>query len=320
MSSAPPSPFTSEPVLEVAAADGATLAVFGVRAAGADATSSPPPGSPSRLPLLLIHGAGADHTTFRVVGPILARSRRVFAVDRRGRGASTDGSGYAIEREFRDVLAVARAIAEAEASDGGVDLVGHSYGGRCALGAVTFDGGGEAASGDSGISSGPRRPIASSAPRAIRRVVAYEGAPVPPAESYRPPGLLDEMRRRLAAGEPAAALDAFLSAVVGMSPEALDAYHREPVWPARVAATHTIVREVEAESSTAASLDALAHVDVPVLLILGSASRDPFRIGTDALAARLPTARVVVIEGAAHAAHHTHPDAFVAVVESFLDA
>lgn len=310
MSSAPPSPFTSEPVLEVVPGDGARLAVFEVPRSGAEPTSTAPdtassPGA-SRPPLLLIHGAGADHTTFRVVGPPFARSRRVFAVDRRGRGASTDAPGYTIEREFEDVLAVAGSIAEATGAGGGIDLVGHSYGGRCALGAATMS------------PHHGRRPEGT--PNPIRRAVAYEGAPVPPTQSYRPPGLLDEMRRLLSAGEPAAALDAFLSAVVGMSPEALDAYHHEPVWPARVAAAHTIVREVEAESSPAASLDALASVDLPVLLILGSASRAPFRIGTDALAARLPTARVVVIEGAAHAAHHTHPEVFVAVVESFLDA
>ena len=56
-----------------------------------------------------------------------------------------------------------------------------------------------------------------------------------------------------------------------------------------------------------------------MLLILGSTSRSPFRIGTDALAARLADARVVTIEGAAHAAHHTHAAEFVAAVESFLD-
>ena len=58
---------------------------------------------------------------------------------------------------------------------------------------------------------------------------------------------------------------------------------------------------------------------MPVLLILGSISRSPFRIGTDALVAALPHAQVVTIDGAAHAAHHTHADEFVRVVERFLD-
>jgi pimeloyl-ACP methyl ester carboxylesterase len=57
-----------------------------------------------------------------------------------------------------------------------------------------------------------------------------------------------------------------------------------------------------------------------VLLILGSISRSPFRIGTEALAARLADARIATIEGAAHAAHHTHAAEFVRIVEAFLDA
>jgi pimeloyl-ACP methyl ester carboxylesterase len=111
----------------------------------------------------------------------------------------------------------------------------------------------------------------------------------------------------------------FLAGIVGMSDAALEAYRRDPVWPARVRAAHTILREVEAETTPSASLDALASVTVPVLLLLGSISRSPFRIGTDALAERLANARVAVIDGAAHAAHHTHAAAFVALVEQFLD-
>jgi pimeloyl-ACP methyl ester carboxylesterase len=105
-----------------------------------------------------------------------------------------------------------------------------------------------------------------------------------------------------------------------MSEAELDAYRANPVWPARVAAAHTILREVEAEASPAASLEALGAVTVPVLLLLGSTSRSPFRIGTDALAGRLASAHVHVIEGAAHAAHHTHAREFVVAVEAFLDA
>jgi pimeloyl-ACP methyl ester carboxylesterase len=104
-----------------------------------------------------------------------------------------------------------------------------------------------------------------------------------------------------------------------MSQAELDAYRANPVWPARVAAAHTILREVEAEAGRAASLDALGVASAPVLLLLGSTSRSPFRIGTDALAARLAHAQVHVIEGAAHAAHHTHAREFVAAVEAFLD-
>ena len=70
----------------------------------------------------------------------------------------------------------------------------------------------------------------------------------------------------------------------------------------------------------AASLEALAGVRQPVLQLLGGDSAAPFQEATEALDARLRDGRVVVIDGARHAAHHTHVDAFAAAVESFLAA
>ena len=266
---------------EVRSLDGTRIAVFEIAAAtaapGTAAALAPAPGD--HAPLLLVHGATADHTTWRAVGPLFARSRRVFAMDRRGRGASGDAPpsapAYAIDREYEDVA-------------------GHSYGGRCGLGASLLT-------------------------PAIRRLVVYEGAPVPPGMSYRTPGLVEAVRAALERGDKEGALTAFLAGIVGMSDAALDAYRQDPVWPVRVEAAHTILREIEAEATDAASLARLAGVQVRVILVLGSISRSPFRIGTDALAARLADARVAVIDGAAHAAHHTHPAEFVALVEDFLD-
>ena len=103
-----------------------------------------------------------------------------------------------------------------------------------------------------------------------------------------------------------------------MTPADLAAYRANPVWPARAAAAGTILRELEAEAAPAASLDALGRVRQPVLQILGSASLPVFRDATLALDERLAEGRVVVIDGAQHAAHHTHPDAFVSAVEAFL--
>jgi pimeloyl-ACP methyl ester carboxylesterase len=282
---AAPNPFATEPRRYASPRDGVELAAFGVDPErSADATG--------HAPLLLVHGATADHTTWRVVGPLFATSRPVFAMDRRGRGESGDADEYTIEREYEDVAAVVDGLGSDLGSS--VDVVGHSYGGRCALGASILTG-------------------------RLRRVVAYEGAPVPSGTSYRPAGLVDAVRGALERGANEQALTTFLAGIVGMSDEELDAYRANPVWPTRVAAAHTILREVEAETAAAASLETLARVTVPVLLLLGSTSRSPFRVGTDALAARLAHAQVRVIEGAAHAAHHTHPAEFVSTVQSFLD-
>jgi pimeloyl-ACP methyl ester carboxylesterase len=283
---APDEPFAAEPRHVRSPRDGVELAVFEVGRASEGVAEEAHP------PLLLVHGATADHTTWRAVGPMFAASRRVFAMDRRGRGASGDAAAYAIEREYEDVAAVAEGLAEDVGSQT-VDVAGHSYGGRCALGA-------------------------SLRTRAIRRVVVYEGAPVPLGMTYRPDGLVEAVQGALDRDANEEALTTFLAGIVGMSDAELDAYRASPVWPARVAAAHKILREVEAEAGPAASLETLGKVRVPVLLLLGSTSRSPFRIGTEALAARLADAQVHVIDGAAHAAHHTHAPEFVAAVEAFL--
>jgi pimeloyl-ACP methyl ester carboxylesterase len=265
---------------QVVSRDGTPIAVF-------DSGEGPP--------LILVHGTTADHTTWRATAPELARDHRLHAVDRRGRGASGDGAGagYGIELEYDDLAAVADAVA----ADAGrpVDVVGHSYGGRVGLGAAL------------------RTP-------SIRRLVVYEGAPSPPGgEGYRPDGVEDRIAALIASGDPDAALQVFFSEIVRMPAAELEAYRANPVWPLRVEAVHTSLREIRAEGSPAASLEALGEVAIPVLQVLGGASARPFHEATAALEGRLADGRVVVIPGARHAAHHTHVPAFAAAVRTFLD-
>ena len=265
-----------QPTRHVVSADGTSIAVF-------EDGDGPP--------LILVHGATADHTTFRAVGPLLAAFFRLYALDRRGRGASGDGPTYGIEREFEDVAAVADAVAAESGRP--VDIVGHSYGGRCALGAALLT-------------------------ESVGRVVSYEGAPTPPGSSYHPAGIETRLRERLAAGDRDGALATFMTEIVGMSADDLAAFQANPVWPIRAAAAGTILRELEAETDPAASLERLGAVRQPVLQVLGGDSLPVFREATEALGARLADGRIVVIEGARHAAHHTHPDAFVSAIRDFL--
>ena len=55
-----------------------------------------------------------------------------------------------------------------------------------------------------------------------------------------------------------------------------------------------------------------------MLQVLGGDSRREFGVATAALDDRLADGTIVVIPGAKHAAHHTHPDALVEAVLSFL--
>ena len=274
---------TPEPDRRITAPDGVRIAVFR---------------SGDGPPIVLVHGATADHTTWRTSGPVLAARHTLHAVDRRGRGASGDGDPgrpYAIEREFDDLAAVVDAVATESGAP--VDVVGHSYGGRIGLGAALRTGN-------------------------LRRLVSYEGAP--PAGDGRgyqdaDAGTVRRVEELVARSDRDEALATFMRDIVGMPEADLAAFRADPIWPRRAAAIDTTIRELHAETSRAGSLDELGAVRQPVLQILGGASTEPFAAATRALAARLRNGRVVTIEGARHAAHHTHAPEFVAAVEAFLD-
>ncbi len=245
-------------------------------------------------PLVLVHGTTADHTTFRVVGPLFARRHAVFAIDRRGRGASGDTPPYAIEREFEDVVAVVEAVAALTGAP--VDVLGHSYGGRCALGGAANT-------------------------AAIRRLVLYESAPAPPGMMFERAEVVRRLRELEAAGDGVGVLRTFLTQVVGLTEQEWAAFQSSPVWPARLSAMDTVVRELTAETGRDDSADLLAiarRVRQPVLQLLGGDSGPIFRRGTRALAAVLPRGVVVELPGQKHAAHHGDPDRFTLEVERFL--
>jgi pimeloyl-ACP methyl ester carboxylesterase len=275
----------------VHAPDGVAIAVFRSGAAASDISAS------AGRPIVLVHGATADHTTWRTSGPLLGVRHPLHAIDRRGRGASGDGpsgQAYAIEREFDDLAAVVDAVAAAWG--GSVDVVGHSYGGRIALGAALRT-------------------------DRLRRLVCYEGAPPAPGTAgYQDAdaGTLGRVEQLVATGDRDEALAVFMREIVGMPEADLAAFRADPVWPRRAAAMDTTIRELRAETSPAASLDTLAAVRQPVLQILGGASSDAFAAATRALDARLANGQVVTIPGARHAAHHSHAAEFVAAIEAFL--
>jgi pimeloyl-ACP methyl ester carboxylesterase len=171
-------------------------------------------------PLVLVHGAVADHTRWRPLLPHLEPQVTVHAMDRRGRGASGDTPGYAIEREFEDVAAVVDAVAAASGSATG--LYGHSFGGLCAFGGATLTAN-------------------------IGRLVLYEGWPPADARARElPPGLGPRLDALLAEGNRDAVVETMFREVVLMPEAEITALRAQPAWPARVGAAPTIVRELRA--------------------------------------------------------------------------
>ena len=158
-------------------------------------------------PLVLVHGAVADHRRWRPLLPYLERFATVHALDRRGRGASGDAPGYDLKREFEDVAAVVDAVAEASGS--AVDLYGHSFGGLCAFGAATLTAN-------------------------LRRLVLYEGwPPVDPVTRELPAGVGERLDALLAEGDHDAVVETMFGEVVRMPEAELAALRAQPSWPAR---------------------------------------------------------------------------------------
>jgi pimeloyl-ACP methyl ester carboxylesterase len=243
-------------------------------------------------PLVLVHGAVADHTRWRPLLPYLEPHVTVHAMDRRGRGASGDTPGYAIEREFEDVAAVVDAVAEASGS--ATDLYGHSFGGLCAFGGATLTTG-------------------------VGRLVLYEGWP--PADVRRrelPPGLGGRLDALLAEGNRDAVVETMFREVVLMPEAEITALRAQPAWPARVAAAPTIVRELRAIPRVPFDPGQAARIAVPTLLLTGSVSDDPFASDIATVAAALPDARVGVLDGQRHVGDILAPELFARRLLAFL--
>ncbi len=232
--------------------------------------------------LVLVHGTTADHSRWETVLPLLEPHVTVYAVDRRGRGASGDGTDYSIEDEFADVAAVVDAVG------GPVDLLGHSYGALCALEATMLTAG-------------------------VRRLVLYE----PPVGPVAPAEFMNRLAELHARGQREETIIAVFE-FIGMAPAQIELAKSLPSWPNRVAAAHTVVREFQAEGKYIFDPDRFAALRVPTLMLAGADSLPEILAANDAVAATVPGARVVTMSGQGHVAMLTAPDLFVREVLSFL--
>ena len=243
-------------------------------------------------PLLLVHGASGDHTRWAPLLPYLEPHVTVHVMDRRGRGGSGDASHYDVSREFEDVAAVVDAI-EADAGTT-VDVYGHSMGGLCAFGAAALTDG-------------------------IRRMVLYEGWPsLDPSAWTLPAGVEEQMDAAIVSGDREGALRTFMREVVELSDEDVLAMSEQPAWQGRLAAAHTITRELRAYLDTPFDPARALAVTVPTLLVTGTESPDPAAGEVERVAAAMPDARIAVLEGQHHVADTLAPEVFAPVLLGFL--
>jgi pimeloyl-ACP methyl ester carboxylesterase len=227
-------------------------------------------------PMVLVHGGTADHSRWAPVLPAFSTGYRVHAVDRRGRGLSTDGPAYGIAREGEDLAAVLEAVGP------DVFLVGHSYGALVSLEAALLT-------------------------DKIGRIVLYE----PPASTgghrVSTPEMLEALR---SAKDHEEILRIFYREALHLTDAEIDAMTGTRIWRARLAAAPTIVRELEEIEEFDLS-DRLSAIDVPVRLLIGDRSPAYFRPAAETIASRLPSAEVVVLPGQAHMAINEAPSLFV---------
>jgi pimeloyl-ACP methyl ester carboxylesterase len=238
-------------------------------------------------PLVLIHGTSASHTRWKPVLPALETHFSVYAVDRRGRGESGDAPGYAMEREFEDVAAVVDSIGD------GVDLLGHSFGAICSLEAALLT-------------------------RRVRKLILYEPLIRVESAPIYPEGTIDHLQALLDAGDRERVVTTFMREVVRMPPRQLELVKASPAFPARLAAAHTLPRELRTEEQYRLAPARFKAVGAPTLLLLGSDSPSFFKAGIEAVHAALPNSRIKVLPGQQHIAMDTAPDLFVREVSAFL--
>ena len=237
-------------------------------------------------PLLLVQGTTADHRRWDRISPAFESHFMVHAMDRRGRGASTDARDYDLLREAEDIAAVVDGIGEP------VHLVAHSYGAVCALESTLRTTG-------------------------VRRMVLYE-PPIPTGAPMYPPGLPDRLDNLVGAGNPEAALELFFREVVRMPDTELTKYRAMRMWRSRIEMVPTIARELAIDRSYTFDASKFADVTVPTLLLVGGDSPPLFTVAIDAVHAALPHAEVVTLRGQQHIAMDLDPELFTTAVLDFL--
>jgi len=243
--------------------------------------------SGSGPPLVLVHGTGGFSSSWLPVAAALAEQLTLYAVDRRGRGQSGDTAPYCVEREFDDIAALVDSIG------GSVNVLGHSFGAVCALGAALRT-------------------------SRIGKLLLYEPPLCTDERQLCPEPVLQRLQALLDAGDHEALLGTHLLEIAGLTPAELEHFRGAPSWGQRLATAPTIPRELRAAASYRLVPERLCSMSVPTLLLLGSESPAFFRAGTQELQQALPDSRLLTLQGQSHVAMHSAPQLFVRELLAFL--
>ncbi|MEX0785129.1 MAG: alpha/beta hydrolase [Dehalococcoidia bacterium] len=194
--------------------------------------------SGSGRPLLIVPGTSTDPRAWDGVRDQIERHVTVAVIERRAI-LGDPLSQLDMEREFEDVAAVAKGLGDE------VDVLGHSSGALCALGASLL------------------------APN-LRRLLLFE----PPLEEdpvpYQP--AMDRMWERLRAADIDGVYDTWLKQYVGIPEEAAEGLKASPAGAAMAPYAQYLPREMASHLAHKWDLKAFADVQTPTLFITGSIS------------------------------------------------
>jgi 2-succinyl-6-hydroxy-2,4-cyclohexadiene-1-carboxylate synthase len=243
-----------------------------------------------------LHGFTGAGTDFAPLASRLKAS--LYAPDLLGHAGSEaprTPEPYAFDRQASTVPALVRTLGLSKPV-----LLGYSFGGRLALGALTADAGAFAAAiligATAGLETMADRNERADADRRRAATIERDGVESFLAEWARHPVIASQAR--------------------------IDATHREEMKSARKLHSSWGLAHSLREAGTGAmpSLwDRLSEITVPVLLLTGA---EDLKFGALAsrLAERLPHATQTVIAGAGHCAHLERPDATATEIGAFLAA
>ncbi|HZI81531.1 MAG TPA: alpha/beta hydrolase [Vicinamibacterales bacterium] len=240
--------------------------------------------SGSGPPLVLVHGGFSNHlTNWEFVEPILGTRFTLYAIARRNRGNTEATQGHTLLDEARDVVALMEHIGAP------VFLLGHSYGGQCALNAAHL------------------------APASVRKLVLYE----PPHPSMFGSEASAALEGLAARGDWEGFAFTFFRDTIGVPAPELEALRTSELWPPIVMDAPASLGDIRAVRAHAFNPAEYRGLPMPVCLQVGSESRHELYV-TDALAAELPHAHLTVLHGQAHEGMTTAPEQYAAAVTTFL--
>ena len=237
-------------------------------------------------PLLLVHGTTANHNRWNTVLPYFEKQFTVYAMDRRGRGGSSDSPDYNFLKEAEDIAAVVDSIGKP------VFVLGHSFGSVCCLEAALLT-------------------------KNIKRLILYE-PPMPIGLPFYPEEAPGKMQKLIDEGKPEEALEFFFKKIVGMPDKEFEMYSKLPVYKERIKLAYTIPREMIIDKYYTFDAKRFSNVNVPTLMLLGGDSPPVFKKSTQAVNSALPDSRVIEMPGQQHIAMDTNTELFVNEVMKFL--